>query len=1332
MAAEAAESESSQEPPALAAAASAPAGGGPNPCCAKLWKKYQQAEKGRAALRQGVNLLNGEVQKLQNEISTLNQVCKEQRLRADSAQAAKETESDARDLLEKEVIELKAKNSALHFTQNVSKNDNELLRISELEEENRRLKQVLGEERLKMDSEKKKVEEAKRKTSDAQNLLKAETKKSEEFKRLADLERKAASDLKVSCEKLRIEANETRSQLSAQIQKTGEAYKKAEAEKQKTAREKKCADSEKMLAEKNKKLIEVERKKVMEEKSRSGHLFAQLEEQKKLNENLHVSIEAQRKNVMCEKNRADQLLQKLEEERKRCEYLQRKTDDFGSARDRVSFGNDGIQRVDGAIESANIKLLKEKLKRKKDQLKHVKRESKLDRALIRKELQLLKRDWMQPLSQFNRLDDYLAGGAEDVRALKRLKRQPKVHGLEHRQHALLPHNQVPAPYFGLQAGMVPFTSSPREYASYQLPRESCTRPISGTRKNQSSTTPELPPTNCSTRKQDDTALLDISGHFSRREASKPSFPGGIEVADQTLKGGRKRKRTKNTVESLPRDATTNDNLAFNDDRSCLQQRNNAMPCMSKDGLQNNGRKGPGVIDRSFSGCAKGPSPGAGNAFEGSKFDSLFSFEKLIKGDCLKLLDLDNDADEEKYRKAMEAPLSPDVPVVLPTKTKSRRSPDLVVGNNDGYDTECPASRSDVNLSEVQNFSQNGKFQSSTYSRTEHGGSVMELYANGKSTAAANVSYSAKLIDTSGTASLSCLSHRNEASNAVLSLAVESDSTMGPQFSGNADAILHLCNEVPNKSRQNQICTASSDPVPQNNIGLSKAQTAQTINLTSDGLSGHCQGAGNNSLNFVGVTSLKRSSIVNIMQYWEALTSETSKLSQDVFVDGSLLERVSTEPLLLPEERIPLIFSLFLWGVRKLTSDPVVDQYSALSAFSMTVKPYMETRLAFLKSSQLDVLVSLIEDFLMNKEVVVCDKMGVMNSDGSKHCHLDDEIGMQLSTKPATRDQFISACILLASVCAKVERVDIVLEVSYRVLQMGKANLSWTMSALHVFGFVCGDKLLLVKSCNLLMTTIRLVVLLLESSDTSLCLVSSHIQSSRQTAFPSCTHCLFDVDTVSIDVFISSLLDELDLCALSGINHVKSNEAITKHSPHLGSSALQIDCGEPCNIHKQAKVAEGINYPAGRDLCYYTEIISLLELFGSYMSCEWTYKNVVLRLLKILESCPCEEYSAALFVLVSQLGRFFIDDVGYEMKTVIELRNKLSVLMGTSFTTSKSILVQFSAVGALLSLLPLTFDKIVASPTGPLSGLCVLQATQISEWFAQLSKENQSFACSFFS
>ncbi|XBI65866.1 hypothetical protein VPH35_045605 [Triticum aestivum] len=1375
MAAETAENDSSQETPPLAATAGA--AGGPNPCCAKLWKKYQQIEKGRAVLREAVKLLNSEIDKVRNEKSALAEVCKEERLRADSAEAARETESDARDILEKEVIELKAENSALHQKQNFSKNSDELLRISELEEENRRLKQVLGEEKLKRDSEKKKVEEAKSKALEAQKLLKSETHKSEEYKRLADTERKIASDLKASCEKLRTEVNETRAQLSAQIQKTGEAHKKAEAEKQKAAREKKCADSEKMLAEKNKKLIEVERKKAMEEKSHSNHLFAQLEEQKKLNESLQVSIEAQRKNAMSEKNRADHLLQKVEQERKRSECLQKKSDDLSATRDMVSLGKHGIQHIDVATESANIKLLKEKLKRKKDQLKHVKRESKLEKSLIRKEIELLKQDWMKPLNRFNMLDDYLASGVEGIHAMKKLKRQPEVHDLE---RALRPHNPVAAPYFGLQSGIIPFTSAPREYTSYQLPRESCTRPISGTsseleppigcalrtesknhqrssrptsisdkkfmgsqgkeslfvsstgtRKNQNPTGSELPPKDGSTRKQD-RALLEISGHSSRRKALKSSLPSGTEVANQMPNGGRKRKRTKKSVESLSHKAVTNDYLAVSDVRSCPQQQNIIIPCITKEGSQNDSRKCHVAVDKSLSGCAKVLSPGAANACTGSKFASLLSFEKLVEGDCLKLLNLDNDADEEKYRKAMERPLSPDVPIILPTIAGRPMSPHLVDGDDIEYDRDCSAPRSDGSLSEVQELSQNAKFQSS-YNRTEHGGSVKELCANNKSNTADNDPYNTKSVDASVTAKSVNVSCGNVASNSLVSVAVDSENTMGPQFlesscRGHANASLHL---APNKSRLNQMFDTSSDPELKSNVGTSKAQVAGPVSLTSNSVIGRCHEAGNNTIDFVGVSSLKRSSLIKILRYWHALTSEASKLSEDIYVDGPLLERVSTEPLLLPEERVPLIFSLLLWDVRKLTAEPV-DQYVALSAFSMTVKPYMETRLGFLKSNHLDVLVSLIEDFLVSKEVMVCDKMGVKNSDAIKHCHLDDETGIQVSTKPATVNQFISACILLASICVKVERLDVALEVSYRVLQMGKLNLSWTMLALHVFGSVCGDKLRFLKSCNLLMTTIRLVVLLLESTDTSSCLVSSYIQSNRPTAFPSCTHCVFDVDTVSIDVFISSLLDELDLCVLSWSNHANSNEAITRHSSHSGSNGLEISCGESCNISKQAKLTEDTNYPAGRDLCYFAEIISLLELFGNYMSCEWTYKNVVVRLLKILETCTCEEYSAALLVLVSQLGRFFIDDVGYETESVVELRNKLAVLIGTSFTRSSSILVQFSAIGALLSLFPLTFDKIVSTQTGPLSGPCVLQARQISEWFGQLSKENQSFACSFFS
>lgn len=262
---------------------------------------------------------------------------------------------------------------------------------------------------------------------------------------------------------------------------------------------------------------------------------------------------------------------------------------------------------------------------------------------------------------------------------------------------------------------------------------------------------------------------------------------------------------------------------------------------------------------------------------------------------------------------------------------------------------------------------------------------------------------------------------------------------------------------------------------------------------------------------------------------------------------------------------------------------------------------METRWTILRGDELDILISLIEDFLLNKEVIVCKKMVQKVFGASKDHELDDEVGIQLSVKPAKIDQFLAACILLVSICVELGRVDIILEISYKVLRMGKSNLLWTLLALHVFGSMSGDKFLPPKSCNFLVTAIRLVVLLLESKDTSLCLMSSHIQSNKPTTLPSCTHCVFDVDTVSIDGFISSLLDKLDLCSLLWNNRASSDETMASCTSDLEPSGLETKCGETCNIFKQGKLAEDShNYPAAINLCYFTELISLLELFGIYM------------------------------------------------------------------------------------------------------------------------------------
>ncbi|KAF8766211.1 hypothetical protein HU200_007717 [Digitaria exilis] len=961
MAAEPPEASCSRDAPpaAFSSAAAAAAGGGvggPNPCCAKLWKKCQKLETSRTALREAVKLLQAESEKLQKENSDLSK-----------AEAARATESDARDLLEKELIELKTQNSILQQSQNICKNDNELLRISELEEENRKLKQVLGEERKKIISEKKKAEEEKSKALEMQKVLKSETQKSEEFRRVADTERKVANDWRASCERLRSEANEVRAQLAAQIRKTEEALKRVETEKQTVAREKKRADSEKSLSEKNKTLIEVERKKVSAEKSRADNLFAKLEEQKRLNEHLRTSIQVETKKTIDEKKRADHLFQKLEEEKKQSEYLWRKTNELRSGRDAISSGNGGRKHVDTASGGANVKLLKEKLKLKKEQLKHVKNVSKLDKAknaLIRRELQRLKQDWMQLLSRFNMLDDHLAGGVGGIHVLTELKQHPEIHGGF--EQKLLPNDSVPAPYFGLQAGMVPFVSSiPREYASYQLPRESCTRPISG-----------------------------------------------------------------------------------------LQQGNNTMLCVTEGDTEIHRRKYLAASDKAppFSFPSKG-----GNDCAGSKFASLLSFEEMIRENCLKLLNFDDDADEEKYRKAKERPLSPNLPIIRPRRT---------------------------NLS-------------------------------------------------------TCEPH---------------------------------------------------------SLGYRALD--------------YCPGSGSDSMR--------------------------SKHSKESSIDSPLLEKVSTDPSLSTEEKVSLFFSLLLLDTRFAEETFVGGNYAS-SAFSLAVRSRMETRWTILKGDQINVLISLIEDFILNKEVVVSEKMGQKGFGATKDNKLDDEGGIELSVKPAKVNQFIAACILLASICLEVDRVDVVLEVSYKVLQM--------------------------------------------------------------------------------DGFISSLLDELDLCSQLWNNHGFSNET-TRCSSHLGSTGLEINCGEPCSVFKQGKLAEDNDkHPERINLCYFTELISLFELFGIYMSCEWTYTNVVVRLLEILESCMCDEFAAALLVLVSQLGRFFVDDVGYEQRRVSEMRDKLSSLLGgTSFTKSRSLSVQFSAIGALLSVIPLPFDSIVATQSTQLSGPFAMSARQISEWF----------------
>lgn len=162
--------------------------------------------------------------------------------------------------------------------------------------------------------------------------------------------------------------------LVVEFSKSEEATKRVEAEKKKVIRERKRADSEMLKAEEQRKLAEANRKKAMEEKG-------------------------------C----ADQLSQQLEEDRQRIEELQKEIKKLVSSRKSVEApAVPPDKNINPA--TAEMNLLKEKLKFEKMQVKHAKRVAEFEKDhnnILQQELSHLKQDFVQFSHCLNSLDNCL-------------------------------------------------------------------------------------------------------------------------------------------------------------------------------------------------------------------------------------------------------------------------------------------------------------------------------------------------------------------------------------------------------------------------------------------------------------------------------------------------------------------------------------------------------------------------------------------------------------------------------------------------------------------------------------------------------------------------------------------------------------------------------------------------------------------------------------------------------------------------------------------------------------------------------------------------------------
>ncbi|CAL9112566.1 unnamed protein product [Musa acuminata var. zebrina] len=494
------------------------------------------------------------------------------------------------------------------------------------------------------------------------------------------------------------------------------------------------------------------------------------------------------------------------------------------------------------------------------------------------------------------------------------------------------------------------------------------------------------------------------------------------------------------------------------------------------------------------------------------------------------------------------------------------------------------------------------------------------------------------------------------------------------------------------------------------------------------------------------------SISRIIQARNNLASKNFGRSQ---VDCNIVEVLHSLALeldLQSEEKVCVFFSLLLGNIAgslfansgSIMVENVLQFTKSFATETSKVISDATACLYFSEICQLDILLHLIDDFLITRRIMVCNGMESEQTCSSPLSSKSYQLNGQNVTEAAAKTyQLIAASILSASICAVFDQIGFLLEVSYKVLCLCKHDTSCNLLMLHIFAFAIGEKFFTMEKFNFHVSAIKSVVSLLESGHHSL--LSFCSASDVDICFSPCKQCPFSKDAVCTEKNVSMLMDILQdsfagsssvrysftssLYPLSESNpRVKEGICCSREPDSLGGQ-----CEASCVLFKYGDHAvDFLNYTSKRALCYVVDIVSVVELFGCYMNWKWISDNLLLRLLNMLESYPPNEFSAAVVVLVGQLGRFGVDLGGYQQIGVPQLRNKLSSLLDTYAKGRSNLPDQLAVVGALVNLLPVSFEEIINGRLEhPVDTSHSHQIEPVKQWFSNLDKKLQILVSNFF-
>ncbi|KAM7505759.1 hypothetical protein LguiB_004663 [Lonicera macranthoides] len=1348
---------------------------------------------GKQEVDEEITLLRAQISQGEAEISRFKQLLDEERMRADYEKKKAETEK------KKAEAEKKKANEAWEILKAEKGRADEERRLASIEgkkaEENRlqleRLKAEVDEAQLKLVLETAKSEEAKKKfAAEREKAIKekkradAEMAKAEEQRKLAEINRMKSMEEKSCAEHLSQQLEEEKwriERLQKQIVELVSSRQTVEARadltvKQMNAGTEKVKDGlqlkmlkrqtgesrlslECLKSEEAKKGLEEARQKAKHKKKLADSEMSKAEEQRKV-------AEAFREKAKEEKNRADQLAQQLKDHKQRIEELQKEIQEHVSSRRLVE---PPVVPLDENInaENARMKLLRKQLKFERMQVKHAKEVAKLEQgrnSLLQHELCRLKQEFLQFSDRLKILDSCFSHGEVGIDLAKtgnvsniqssNLKRKlletELYHTRLHSENELLNTSgclkeiiEFGAPLLPTLGGNCTESISGIDSKLEPLLRGSNRKMLQSSAVNSSlasfSDRPLVGSQERGTVSVTESARL--AGEKSNPQPNISTFPGEVTkltrnenlavVAENSVRSplriGKKRKRILDAVEFIEHlysegkkwhlqlsedlavlhdmlggtkmEKTLNEgrslvtsqraNFSAKQDKSRKKRRScnekeEALCHLHKSSEQNDENGSKGIEEANVylhaSTLAEACKGGVGDSGQ----DDLGNFE--VTGDYMKLLDLDNSDDERRYRLAIAMPLSPSLP-------------EIEFQSIDKYETDNSKQQAV------------GCFNEGSSNANHCGVDVMNLETE---------SNKCKL-KTYGTTHVSPLQKEGSVDSFEV-MVNDENGKLAPVTAGNACV--------------SQTCKAGAE-LGMSNCGDKVPKISCKSNLGSgcSHLPQYC---------IVFSHPIDCSSVSKVFCATRTCLAQCPLISEKDWVVPRIMITLLKVEDLLPKEKVCVFFSLLLHNFSRVALEKFRNfsdcDFTILDSFAghmLTVMSDVETRNMFAELCNLDELLDLIENFLIDRRVLIHSDQSsesLLESDPIANIALNGEDTI-LSVERASTNQLVAGASIVASLCAAIDCIGFICEASYNIIRMQEIDTP-LLTVLHVFAYICGSKYFTHDDYRSIMTVIKSLITFLEGANLSA--NSGSVLPSLalvQPNFPPCTDCPFFEGAVFMEIVVSMLLEKLQNYGLSGISQAEKTESRYL----LNSEALSHkDETEPSSSQTLfGKSTSWSNIFLDVSLCELGDILSLLELVACKMSWDWAYNNIVHQMLKMLESCPLENLLAAIIIFLGHLGRLGAENKGYEDTGVKNIRDRLSEFLYESTSRQNGLAIQVATVTALLGVIPRNFEEIIKKSNLELSALVVSHSVPpaadcISGWFSLLNKEQQSLSMSLLS